>query len=96
MATTDRPLTTDPVTIDTGDTVFHRPTGETWTVAYVRDDVLSWCGWPEGTARVSDCELREVASDEDRVRLLQQMARMGGNDARGRYARWRLGIREVS
>jgi hypothetical protein len=79
--------------IDTGDTVLHKPTGETWTVAYVQDGHLSWCGWPEGTAEVSDCELVKAASDDDRMSLLQQMSRMDGNDARGRYARWRLGIR---
>ena len=36
------------MTIDTGDTVKHGPTGETWVVAYVQGDRLAWCGWPEG------------------------------------------------
>jgi hypothetical protein len=83
------------VEIDTGDTVLHKPSGETWTVAYVRGDHLSWCGWPEGIAILSDCELVKAASDDERMSLLQQMARMEGNDSRGRYARWRLGIRDA-
>jgi hypothetical protein len=40
-------------TIRGGDHVFHRPTGETWVVAYVSGDYLAWCGWPSGEARVS-------------------------------------------
>ena len=40
----------DNLEIDTGDVVRHAPTGETWTVALVDRDRLSWCGWPEGTA----------------------------------------------
>ena len=42
-----------------GDIVLHRPSGETWTVAYA-DPVsgnIAWCGWPPGVARIADCEL---------------------------------------
>lgn len=82
-------------TIDTGDTVKHGPTGETWTVAFVRDDRLSWCGWPEGQADLADCTLIEKASEESRQKLLQSMANMSqydGPDSRCRYARHRLGL----
>ena len=48
-----------------GDTVLHRPTGETWLVAYVEDNDLSGIGWPEGIARRSDCELIERCTDEE-------------------------------
>ena len=78
--------------IDTADSVLHKPTGERWLVAYVQNDRLAWCGWPEGTASLGDCELIETATDEKRVKLLQQMSQTDG--ARGRYARWRLGVRE--
>ena len=74
-------------TIDTGDTVKHGPTGETWLVAFVDGDRLAWCGWPEGTANVSDCTLVRKATDESRFALLQEMARSAGNGIRQRYAR---------
>lgn len=77
-------------TIDTGDGVFHRPTGEKWLVACVRDDRLSWVGWPEGSANLDDCELVRKASPEARRKLLEEMAAMGGDDHRQRYAAWRL------
>ena len=79
--------------IDTADVVLHKPTGERWVVAYVRDDRLAWVGWPEGEAALSDCELVSAASDEQRLKLLQQMAQ-SRSDARARYARHRLGIRD--
>ena len=79
--------------IDTGDTVKHGPTGETWVVAYVQGDRLAWCGWPEGEARLSDCTLVESATDEERLKLLHQLADMPKEDARRRFARWRLGLR---
>ena len=79
--------------IDTGDSVLHGPTGETWVVAYVQGDRLAWCGWPEGEARLEDCKLVTAASDEYREKLLREMSEMSTDDARKRYARWRLGLR---
>jgi hypothetical protein len=73
--------------IETGDTVKHLPTGETWTVACVEGNDLSWCGWPEGMARLSDCELVQKATTERRQALLLSLASMGGNDHRCRYAK---------
>ena len=81
------------MTIDTGDTVKHGPTGETWVVAYVQGEWLAWCGWPEGEARLSDCTLVTAATDEYREKLLREIADMPTDDARRRYARHRLGIR---
>lgn len=48
-----------------GDVVLHRPSGETWSVAYADPErnELSWFGWPEGTAKLSDCELVKRCSD---------------------------------
>lgn len=87
--------TTDQMVIDTGDTVFHRPTGEEWVVAYVQDGRLAWCGWPPGEADVNDCELRTPASNESRIKLLNDLANMQSReDRRCSYARWRLGIRD--
>ncbi len=52
-----------------GDTVYHKPTKETWIVAYADYDhnELAWCGWPEGFAKLSDCELKESCSDEEHL-----------------------------
>lgn len=81
--------------LDTGDVVLHGPTGETWTVAYAKDGRLAWCGWPEGEADVKDCALLTQATDEERIALLTRMSEMHErSDARCRYARWRLGIRD--
>ena len=76
--------------IDTGDIVLHRPSGERWLVAYVRDDRVAWCGWPEGEAQLTDCELITKASAQGKSKLLQQLADSNHDDARARYARWRL------
>ena len=72
--------------IDTGDTVKHEPTGETWLVACVVGDRLSWCGWPEGTANLSDCTLVTKATPEKRVALLREMAAISSSDHRRSFA----------
>lgn len=72
--------------IQTGDVVMHRPTGERWVVACVENGRLSWCGWPEGMVPVGECELKEKASDEERYKLLRELASMNGDDHRKRYA----------
>ena len=51
------------MSIRTGDTVLHRPSGEKWMVAYVEGDFLAWRGWPDGEARLSDCDLVEACTD---------------------------------
>jgi hypothetical protein len=78
----------DQLTIDTGDYVKHIPSGESWTVAYVRGDRLAWCGFPLGEARLSDCELISKCPAEQRLVLLKQLAAL--NDSRGSYARLAL------
>lgn len=80
--------------IRTGDTVLHRPTGERWLVACVRDGDLSWCGWPEGYAKLSDCELVRACTDERHWKLVEEIAR-GSHDHRGRYCRWLLEHRDM-
>lgn len=78
------------VEIDTGDSVFHVPTGENWLVAYVDGERLAWCGWPEGTAALADCRLVRKATPEERERLLRQIASGSGDGARQRHARNKL------
>lgn len=43
-------------------------------VAYAdyETDQLSWFGWPEGLAKISDCELVEACSDEEHKHLVGQ------------------------
>jgi len=66
--------------IDTGDTVFHRPTGEEWIVAIVEGEHLYWCGWPPGRAHLSDCELRAKAAPGEALDLLRRLAAMQPDD----------------
>jgi hypothetical protein len=53
--------------IKPGDTVIWMPPGETWLVATVdyERDRLQWSGWPEGTAKLSECELVKSCSEEE-------------------------------
>jgi len=73
-------MTTTETAIKTGDTVRHIPSGETWVVAYVRPETndLAWLGWPEGLARLSDCELVKSCSEEESLRWLRDMAKSKG------------------
>ena len=66
----------------TGDTVKHLPSGETWVVAWadhVRGEI-GWCGWPEGMAKITDCELLESASDDEARELVKQILSGSGRD----------------
>jgi hypothetical protein len=79
-------------TIDAGDTVLHRPSGEKWLVACI--DVtrtrLSWFGWPEGCAEMSDCDLIKKATPQERVAALRTWADKSTGDFRSVWARWAL------
>lgn len=81
-------------TIDTGDHVKHTPSAEEWLVAFVRDDRLWWCGWPEGFAALADCVLLKKAEADDRAALLRNLANLNRNDPRHRYAVQRLNDEE--
>ena len=82
--------------IDTADHVRHIPTGEEWVVACVIGDRLSWCGWPEGTAELKDCELTRKVTPEVRDQLLRDLAGINGSDHRQRYAAARLNAQEAA
>jgi hypothetical protein len=82
-------------TIDTGDTVLHAPTGEQWIVACVNGDRLSWVGWPEGSAPLTECTLVAKATKEKRDEMLRLLAAMTGDDHRKRYAQQRLSAPNV-
>jgi hypothetical protein len=57
--------------IQCGDTVLHRPSGEIWLVAAADHErnTLMWCGWPEGTASITDCKILHRAKPEESRRL---------------------------
>lgn len=72
-----------------GDHVFHRPSAETWTVAYAdpQTGYLSWAGWPEGRARMSDCRLVYRATQTEHVAAVRQWLVVDHSDSRARRVR---------
>ncbi len=72
--------------IDTGDTVLHVPSGETWIVAGAAGAHLWPCGWPPGRANVSDCVLLIKATPQEKANLQAQLKRMPHDDERRQFA----------
>jgi len=69
--------------IKSGDTVYHQPSRERWVVAYAdygRNE-LAWLGWPPGTAKISDCELKYSCSEEEENKVINDLANMRGDRA---------------
>jgi hypothetical protein len=50
-----------------GDTVRHRPTGDMLEVAFAHGDEFAWFGWPDGRAKLSDCEIVTRCTDEQHL-----------------------------
>lgn len=75
-----------------GDTIKHSPSGETWTLAYVNGENVSWVGWPAGEAYRKDCTLIEACSDAEHVKMLRRLetANCEGSDRRSLMARREL------
>jgi hypothetical protein len=61
-----------------GDHVLHRPTGETWVVAFVDGDDLAACGWPFSIVPVSDCSLVKACTDAKHIERLHELAASTG------------------
>lgn len=80
--------------IRTGDTVVHRPSGEKWTVAYADYETgrLAACGYPDGEARIADCDLVKACSDHEYMDLIAELAVSG--DRRGERAA-RIASKEI-
>jgi len=70
-----------------GDHVHHGPTGEDWVVAHVSNGKLAWCGWPAGVADLSDCRLIKQCTDEEHLKLVNEIASIGSDDFRATHAR---------
>jgi hypothetical protein len=64
-----------------GDYVLHRPTGETWVVAWCEGCDLAWCGWPNGMARTHDCEIVRRSTDDEHTRWVATVANCGDSRA---------------
>lgn len=54
-----------------GDTVFHQPTQEHWTVVEVEDEHLVAAGWPRTRALISDCVVTDRCPDGEHARMLR-------------------------
>ena len=63
-----------------GDTVFHRPSGESWVVAYAdpERDELSWVGWPPGVAKLTPTAISRSASVQTSSTMLDATRAMRG------------------
>ena len=72
--------------IKAGDHVFHEPSGETWVVAHVSNNMLAWCGWPAGMTKLEDCKLVKSCTHDEHVDMLIELAGMQ-DDFRGEHAR---------
>lgn len=65
-----------------GDHVHHRPSGETWVVAWAEGKDIAWAGWPNGMARLADCEVIHRCGDDDHRRHVEMWRASTGNDGR--------------
>ncbi len=83
-------LTREQETIDTADHVFHIPTGEVWVTAFVRNGKLACCGWPLSMEPIENFLVHKKASEDERMKLLEDMANMSEGDARTIYAQDKL------
>lgn len=70
-----------------GDVVFHRPSGERWIVAWAEGDDLAWTGWPNGVARLSDCDVVRRCTDAQHVKAVEMWLRPGQHDSRSARVR---------
>lgn len=86
--------TSSEVPVKAGDSVRHRPSGESWLVAAVSPNgaELVCCGWPETIAKVGDCEVIERCSEPSREEMIERCK--DGNDVRGSWTRELLRVRE--
>lgn len=57
-----------------GDAVLHKPSGETWLVAWADENEVICCGWPETLAKASDCEIVRRADDKYHLEIVRQVA----------------------
>ncbi|QPC87075.1 hypothetical protein GA830_10245 [Mesorhizobium sp. NBSH29] len=68
----------------TGDHVYHKPSEETWVVAWADpiSGFMAPCGWPECQAKISDCEVVKVATDDEAANLVDRLSLSGRRDSK--------------
>jgi hypothetical protein len=61
-----------------GDHVLHRPSGEEWVVAYAdyESGNLAWAGWPDGSARIEDCDRIKTCDDLEHAAAVASWSRV--------------------
>lgn len=68
----------------------HRPSGETWTLAWADESEVICCGWPETFAKASDCVLVKAASDEEYIAMLRQVSEACPSQTRGYRCKYEI------
>lgn len=68
--------------IEIADTVFHKPSGEVWTVGRADNLILIPCGYPLSVAKINDCILIEKATKEEADKLKLELAELPVNAPR--------------
>lgn len=58
-----------------GDHVLHRPSGETWVVAWADADDLAWAGYPVGIARTINCQIVKRATEAEHRAAVEEWSR---------------------
>jgi len=66
-----------------GDKVLHRPSEETWLVAWAEGNDIAPSGWPNCMARLSDCDVTYRCSDAEHAKAVDDW-RSVQDDSRGR------------
>ena len=76
-------LDATPRPLRTADTVLHRPSGETWVLAYVDHPTGYVCpmGWPFCEAALADCEPVKRADDNAYLDAVADLAVSGAQSA---------------
>lgn len=70
-----------------GDHVLHRPSGENWLVAYAEGDDIAWTGWPDGMARLHDCDVTYRCTDAEHAVAVEQWRHVRDDSRCGRVLR---------
>ena len=66
-----------------GDHVYHKPSEETWVVAWADPETgyMAPCGWPTCQALISDCEMVKEASDAESADIIERVQSSGRSDS---------------
>lgn len=57
--------------IETGDYIKHKPSGEGYRVAFIKDDTVTVMGWKQPRLKLSDCELVAKSREGENLRVIR-------------------------